>query len=154
MSADRTHLQGTCPECGAPLDHGLTCWQQFGTILTWEWQDPELQAVHFLTVAAYNLQHPARFTAEALATLHAVFVDHIDHKTPVDRLRKRVAHVMQGHTKVLAEAQEREVTQQSWPMTVADVYNRGESEGAAGRVRQWAMSVRSHLPPEISLRVR
>ena len=49
-----------CLECGTRRVDGLTCWEQLGAILAWEWQDPELQAVHFLTVASYTLQHPAQ----------------------------------------------------------------------------------------------
>ncbi len=56
----------TCPECGARSVNGMNCWEQLGLLLAWEYDDPELQAEHFLTVAAYNLQHPAQFTDEAL----------------------------------------------------------------------------------------
>lgn len=47
----------TCPECGAPTGDGLTCWEQLGSILAWEYNDPALMAEHFLTVASYNLQN-------------------------------------------------------------------------------------------------
>jgi Family of unknown function (DUF5946) len=66
---------GTCPECGGPIVNGMTCWEQLGAIGAWEFQDPDLRAEHFLTVAAYNLQHPAQFTDETLADLHTAFID-------------------------------------------------------------------------------
>ena len=58
-----------CPECGAPRVGGLACWEQLGVLLAWEHDDPALQREHFLTVASYNLQHPARFTDDAIAGL-------------------------------------------------------------------------------------
>lgn len=65
-----------CSECGAPTVEGVACWEQFGSILAWEWSDPELQARR---------------------------------------------------------------------MTIADVYQAGQAEGAAERVRQWASVIRSQL---------
>ncbi|MCB0185693.1 MAG: hypothetical protein KDE31_15605, partial [Caldilineaceae bacterium] len=58
--------------------HALDCRGQLGAMIAWEWQDPELMAQHFLTIASYNLQHPAQFTAEALAGLREQFIDHLD----------------------------------------------------------------------------
>ncbi|HEU5099413.1 MAG TPA: DUF5946 family protein [Roseiflexaceae bacterium] len=45
-----------CPECGAPRVNGLTCWEMLGTVIAWEYDDADLRAEHFLTVASYNLQ--------------------------------------------------------------------------------------------------
>ncbi len=61
-----------------------------GAILAWEWQDPELAAVHFLTVASYNLQHPAQFTEPALAGLREQFIAHLDQGIPISEIRRRV----------------------------------------------------------------
>ncbi len=47
--------------------------EQLGAILTWEWQGPTLMAQHFLTVASYNMQHPARLVEEKLAMLQEIF---------------------------------------------------------------------------------
>jgi hypothetical protein len=68
----------------------MTCWEQLGLLFTWEWNDPTLQAEHFLTVAAYNLQHPAQFTDEALAGLRALFIEHLDNDLPITEIRRRV----------------------------------------------------------------
>ena len=62
MAESSDAAAGPCPECGGPRVNGLTCWEQLGMIGVWEFQDPELMAEHFLTVASYNLQHPAQFT--------------------------------------------------------------------------------------------
>jgi hypothetical protein len=124
---------------------GLSCWEQLGAILAWEWRDPALSAVHFLTVASYNLQHPAQFTDEALEGLRAAFIDYLDHDVPADILRKRVAHSLEGEKKVLKDKAEQKVSYRSWRITIADVYVPDRPEGAAGRVRQWARYIRSEI---------
>jgi hypothetical protein len=134
-----------CPECGAPLVGGLSCWEQLGAILAWEWQDPELQGVHFLTVASYNLQHPAQFTAEALAGLREQFIAHLDHGVSVAEIRRRIGRSATGATRVLKPEAERQPVLKRWPMTIADVYIPDQPGGAAGRVKAWAASIRQEL---------
>jgi len=70
--------EASCPECGAPKANGLNCWEMLGMLIAWEYDDPELRAEHFLTVACYNLQHPAQFTDATLAGLRAVFIERLD----------------------------------------------------------------------------
>ncbi len=62
-----------------------------GAIIAWGSQDPELLAEHFLTVALYNLQHPAQFTEAALVGLRAVFIERLDHGLAVAVLSSRVS---------------------------------------------------------------
>lgn len=134
-----------CPECGAPATEGLDCWGQLGALLAWEWQDTELLAQHFLTVAGYNLQHPAQFTGEALAGLRAAFIAHLDEGLPVAAVRQRMGRMADGATRVLRPAAERRPVLRRWEMTIADVYIPGRPEGAAGRVRAWAAAIRRGL---------
>jgi Family of unknown function (DUF5946) len=143
QAAEQTNA--TCPECGAAQVEGLTCWEQLGVLLAWEWQDPALQAVHFLTVAAYNLQHPAQFTDEALAGLQTNFVDHLDRGVPVAELRRRTSRFAEGATRVLKKAAERQPRLRHWAMTIADVYLPDQPQGAAERVRAWAAVIRQEL---------
>ncbi len=135
----------TCPECGAPEVDGLTCWQQLAAIGAWEFQDPELLAEHFLTVACYNLQHPAMFTEEALAGLRSAFIDHIDKGLPVEEIRRRAARAYEGKKRVLKRESERHPVLRQWRLTIADVYISDKPEGAAERVRRWAAAVYSEL---------
>ena len=135
----------SCPECGALHIDGLTCWEQLGAILAWEWQDPALQAQHFLTVASYNLQHPAQFTDEALAGLRALYVEHLDRGTPVAELRHRVGRLAEGSRRILKPENERRPVLRRWPMTVADVYLPDQPQWAADRVRAWAAAIRREL---------
>lgn len=135
-------MVATCSECGAPQVGGLTCWEQLGALLAWEWQDPALLAVHFLTVASYNLQHPAQFTDEAMTGLTAAFIAHLDQGLPIAELRRRVSHVAEGKTRVLKKAAERRPILRPWSMTIADVYLPDQPQGAADRVRAWAAAIR------------
>jgi hypothetical protein len=135
----------TCPECGAPTIDGMGCWEQLGLLIAWEWQDPELQAEHFLTVASYNLQHPAQFTDEAIANLRAGLIGRLDHGLAVQELRRRATGMFEGKARVLRDEAERRPTLRRWSMTIADVYLPDMPEGAAGRVRAWAASIRSEL---------
>ena len=138
-------MPATCPECGAPASDGLACGGMLETILAWEYGDDDLRAEHFSTVAAYNLQHPAQFTAEALAGLRVVFIEHVDHGMPVAEIRRWVARAAGGRRRVRLPEQERRPVQRQWAVTIADVYHGGDPTGAADRVRAWAASVRRHL---------
>lgn len=143
MDIDSTARE-TCPECGATRVDGLDCWGQLGAIIAWEWQDPALMAQHFLTVASYNLQHPAQFTEGALAGLRQQFIDHLDN-LPVREIRRRVSSMAEGKTKVLIPAAERHLVLRPWPMTIAGVYLPDQPQGAAERVKAWAASIHEEL---------
>ncbi len=145
IDSTMTQVRPTCPECGAPVVDGPTCWEQLGLLIAWEFQDPELQAEHFLTVSAYNLQHPAQFTDEALAGLRAMFVEHLDNGLAVTEIRRRVGKAAAGNTRVLKDESERRPVLRSWSMTIADVYLPGLPKGAAARVRAWAASIRAEF---------
>lgn len=134
-----------CLECGAPPVDGMSCWEMLGAIIAWEWQDPELMAQHFLTVASYNLQHPASFTDEALSGLREQYVEHLDSGLPVAKIRRRVSQLAEGSTKVRKPEAERQPKLRHWPMTIADVYIPDQPMGAAERVKAWAASLREEL---------
>ena len=116
-----------------------------GAICAWEWQDPELAALHFVTVASYNLQHPAQFAPETLANLQAVYIEHLDHGLPVAEIRRRIGAQAEGARRVLIPPTERRPVLRRWPLTVADVYIPDQPQGAADRVRAWAASIRRAL---------
>ena len=141
MPADLLH----CPECGAATLDGMTCWEQLGLLLAWEYDDPELQAQHFLTVASYNLQHPAQFVDDALDGLRDLFVEHIDNTLAVEEIRRRVGRSAEGARRVLRDPADRKPKLRAWSMTIGDVYLPGKPEGAAARVRAWAASIRDEL---------
>lgn len=135
----------TCPECGAAMVDGLSCWEQLGALLAWEWQDPALLAQHFLTVASYNLQHPARFTDAAITGLRAAFIEHVDQGLPVELIRQQISRSAEGSQRVLKDEVEHSPVFRTWPMTIADVYLPDQPNGAADRVRRWAAAIRAEL---------
>ena len=134
--------EAKCPECGGARVDGMTCWEQLGAIGAWEFQDPELYAEHFLTVASYNLQHPAQFTEEALADLRAGLIERLDNGTSAKELRRRMGRAYEGKRRVLIDKADRKEVLRTWSMTIAEVYIPGKPHGAVERVRQWAASIR------------
>jgi hypothetical protein len=145
MTGRAGDINAQCPECGAPAVDGLDCWGMLGMLLSWEAADPELSAEHFLTVAAYNLQHPAQFTDEALAWLRAGYVARLDRGLATVELRRRAAGVFEGATRVLRPEAERRPEWRRWRLTIADVYQPDRPAGAAARVRAWAAAIREEL---------
>ena len=145
MQETPASLADHCPECGAPLAGGLTCWEQLCAILAWEWQDPALAAQHFLTVASYNLQHPAQFTDEAITGLREMFIDVLDNGVPVVELRARAGRAAQGKRRVRRTKAERKPVLRRWRATITDVHRAGEPEGAAERVKAWATTICAEL---------
>jgi hypothetical protein len=145
MNPNATNDSVRCAECGAPRLDGLSCWERLGLLLAWEFDDPELRAEHFLTVASYNLQHPAQFTDEALAGLRAAFIEYLDHGLAVAEIRRRFGMAFAGNTRVLRAEAERHPALRSWRMTIADVYIPDKPDGAAARVRAWAATIRCAL---------
>lgn len=138
-------IDTACPECGAPQAEGLACWDRLGGIIAWEYEDPELLAVHFLTVASYNLQHPASFTEEAIEGLRAMFVEALDNGLTVGEIRRRMADRFEGARRVKRPEGERRPVLRPWSMTVANVYLPDQPTGAADRVRAWATAIRAEL---------
>lgn len=134
-----------CPECGGALVDGMTCWEQFGAILAWEWHDSALAAEHFLTVASYNLQHLAQFTQEALDGLRASLNEYLDEGVSVDTIRKRMGNKYEGKTRVLKPESEKRPVLRTWGLTVDHVYLPDQPQGAAGRVREWAQAIQKEL---------
>ncbi len=143
--SEHRNVNPTCPECGAREVEGMNCWWQLGAIGQWEFQDPELLAVHFLTVASYNLQHPASFTDEALTGLSQLFCQAVDHGWSNEHIRRQVAETAEGKSRVLRKEGKRVPVLRQWPMTIADVYIPGHPQGAADRVRAWAAVIREAL---------
>lgn len=113
-------------------------------LAAWEWDDPELGALHFLTVATFNLQHPARFSEAAIARLKWAFVQHLDNGLPVSRIRDIHARVFDGAETALKPDERPPVQTRQWEITISDVHG-GGPDGAADRVMTWARSVRVHL---------
>src|SRR5579859_1456760 len=81
-----------CPECGAEWRAGETCEADFHQLLGWESEYPGLGVVHHLTVLVFYLQHPSRYSPEALAGARAELAGFVERgETPHEwRRRNRV----------------------------------------------------------------
>jgi hypothetical protein len=121
-------------------------------LLAWEYDDPELQAEQFLTVACYNLQHPAQLSEATLAGLRAIFIEKLDHGLAVAEIRRRVGKAAACATRVLKPEEERRPVLRQWAMTIADVYLPDQPTGAAVWVRAWAAFIRRALTPASTAR--
>jgi hypothetical protein len=143
----------TCPECGAAVPEGGTCLDHFHALLLLEWEIPggPGAVAHFLAVSSYGLQHPdsMNYTAETLAHLRASLADILDGRLSIAALRQRTRKAMDGPKRVTRRAGDPEVSWRrgGWPITAADVIA-GGVDGYAGRVTQWARSVREVLDRE------
>jgi len=133
-----------CSECGALSYDGLICLERLHGIQSLEQADPELQALHFLTLAAYNIQHPAQFTTDAVEGLRQSFAEYLDKHITIDGI-KRHNREFNGGKLVLRPFSERHTVLRIWQMTSADVYLPFQPQGTAQRVRKWAESVRSEI---------
>ena len=132
-----------CAECGAPQSL-LTCRARLELLLAWEVDDDALRGLHFLTVASYNLQHPAAFTDEARTGLEEAFRGFLDGRLTIAAIRRQAAGV-NGALRVLRPRNERRPERRRWPMTIDAVALPGQPAHAAARARAWAESIRDTL---------
>lgn len=133
-----------CPECGAPQTNGLSCFDMFGIVLSWEAFDQDLLNLHFWTVATYNLQHPAQFTEKAIEGLQEVYLEAYEKNIPISYIRNKMSRLTDGKFNVMKKEN---ITPRLkiWPITIADIYQHNQHYGASHRVLQWRKSVRAGL---------
>lgn len=129
--------QSECPECGA-AQAPLTCRERLELLLAWEVDDDALRGQHFLTVASYNLQHPAAFTDEARAGLEDALDGYLDGRLTIADIRRRASRAPRVHR----PADEVRTRRRDWPMTIDAVAAPGQPAHAATRVLAWAESIR------------
>jgi hypothetical protein len=126
-----------CPECGASKVTGYTCWDMLGQVIGWEYGDPELASEHFMTVACYNIQHPAQFKDEVISDLKQLLAEYLEKKMTVKQIREYVSSRTEGKVKILKEKNEVTPVLKKWEMTIADIYTDPKPENPAEKVRQW-----------------
>lgn len=135
--------QVECAECGAPQSP-LTCRARLELLLAWEVDDEALRELHFLTVASFNLQHPAVFTDQARAGLEAAFLGYLDGQVTVAEIRRRAAGV-DGAVRIRRRADEVRPQRRRWPITIDAVAIPGQPADAVAGVRRWAEAIRDTL---------
>ncbi len=124
---------------------GMTCWEQLGMLIALEHDDADLASEHFLTVASYNIQHPAQFMDDVLVGLRQSLGEYLDRTVTIAELRQRTGKTYAGNTRVLRPVEERQPMLRSWSMTIADVYLPDQPAEAADRVRAWGASIRREM---------
>lgn len=86
---DTIMKDGFCIECGAKEQDGLSCWEQFGYLLSWEQNNPKLYELQFWTVSSYMLQHPSNYTKEGYALTKTLFCDAFDYNWETPYILKK-----------------------------------------------------------------
>jgi hypothetical protein len=132
-----------CPECGAS-QRPLTCRARLELLLAWEVDDAPLRELHFLTVASYNLQHPAVFTDDARLGLERAFAGYLEGRLTIGQIRRQ-ATAVSGATRVHRPPSDVHPVRRSWAITIDGVAVPGHAAEAADRVRIWAESIHRAL---------
>jgi hypothetical protein len=135
-----------CPECGATWTDDVTCETYFHEMLFWEQADLEhLGMVHHLMVLSFHMQHPSRYSSEALAWGKTALADFLERGvTPQQvRLRDRASldsgarkHKIKG----TPESHGAYAHPVAWTMSAGDVVA-GGTESYVENVRAWAQSI-------------
>ena len=68
---------------------GMSDEDAFHTLLGWEAERPELGVVHHLLVLCFHLQHPSRYSPEALAWAREALVDFLERGVTPRDIRRR-----------------------------------------------------------------
>lgn len=119
-------------------------------MLAFEYENPESYgAVHHLTVACYNLQHPGGFTEAALAWMRASVAVAVNSGEPPQEWLRRARQQFNGKNKVKVVRGPEEVPTRlpanlHWSMTVADIPLDSSTAYVAG-VQAWARQVLADL---------
>ena len=131
-----------CPECGAVWPRDQTCQSLYDEFLTWEFQDPEYGAVHFLTVATFMTEH-GRYTDEAQAWIKQKLRENLEENTPVEQIRRaanRETNQANRTWKVVRSPDAPPPARVAWEMTIVDVARRHDASGLdAGAYREAVM---------------
>ena len=143
MTTGAPAAEQRCVECGAS-QQPLTCRARLELLLAWEAEDPALRELHFLSVASYNLQHPAIFTDEARLGLEQAFTGYLEGRLTIARIRRQ-ATAVSGATRVHRRPSDVRPVRRDWAITIDAVAVPGRPADAADRVRAWADSIRRAL---------
>lgn len=141
-----------CPECGASVQEGGTCRDNFDALLILEWRIPGGcgHEAHFLAVTTYILQHPDSMNhrADAYDRLRRNIADLLDGNATLEELLNRTRRAADGPTRTTRRPGDPASPQifSRWLVTVADVLPTEPNAPAyAAAALNWARSVRETL---------
>ncbi len=134
-----------CPECGSAWPNGITCRDHFEQMLAWEFEYPEVNTVHHLTVVCYHLQHPSLYSPEGLRGAMRLLAEFLDGGLQPEEVRRRDRQKLDSGVrkyKIKGTPASHGVYQPPvhWTMTAADVIAGGPALYDQN-VKKWARSV-------------
>jgi hypothetical protein len=117
-------------------------------LLAWEWEH-NLQDVHHLMVLSYYLQHPSRYSAEAVPGIINMLVDFVESGVTPQAMRERLRPMVDSGKRdyKITGTPDSYGTYPSpvtWTMTAADVVHNGPAHYYAS-VHQWTESILKSL---------
>jgi hypothetical protein len=134
-----------CPECGSDWSNGITCRDHFEQMLAWEFEYPEVNTVHHLTVACYHIQHPSLYSPEGLRGAIQLLGEFLDGGLTPQEVRRRDRQKLDSSVrkyKITGTPASHGVYHPSvqWTMTAANVIAGGPAFYDQN-VKRWARSV-------------
>ncbi len=132
-----------CPECGAALDPGESCEERFHRCLALEYEDwTGYGAVHHLTVPAYMLQHPGRYSREGGLEARRLLAAFLSGKAPTTVRSQNRAHLDSGRRpwRMAGGEPVAPPAGATWSRTISDVRMDDPATYCAGVV-EWARAV-------------
>ena len=138
-----------CPECASSWPGGITCREYFEQMLGWEFEHPEINTVHHLTVLCYHLQHPSSYSPEGLRGAIRLLADFLDGGLTPAEIRRRDRQKLDSHVrkyKIKGTPASHGAYQPPvhWTMTAADVIA-GGPHLYDQNVQKWAFSILAAL---------
>lgn len=140
----------SCPVCGAIYQNNLTCESVFNEFLALEFSDAEYGAVHFLTVACYNIQH-VLYSDAALIWIEQQLRDMLESGISPEQIRRRAAsqtRPRQREWNITRRVGDAPQTKIAWSMSIIDValwYQ--DAESYRSLVKQWARKTLDEMQP-------
>jgi hypothetical protein len=134
-----------CPECRSAWQDGITCRDHFEQMLAWEFEYPEINTVHNLTVVCYHLQHPSLYSLEGLRGAIQLLAEFLDGGITPQEVRRRDGQkldsgVRKYKIKGTPASHGAYPSPIHWTMTAADVIAGGPALYDQN-VKKWARSV-------------
>ena len=134
-----------CPECGATLEGGKTCQDDFHQMLYWESEDSGLWEAHHLMVLCYHLQHPSLYSREGLTWAKETLIEFVEHDVTTQEVRRRNRTTLDSGNrkwkiKGTPDSHGSYAHPVQWTMTASDV-TAGSMTDYCGNVRAWAQSI-------------
>ena len=129
-----------CSECGAP---NAICQARFDEFLVLEFTDARFGAVHYLTVAAYMLQHSSKLTMEGWLFERVMLRQFLIEKKMPAFIRKLNHDKVDGRKrdfKIKSKTGRPVISRNTWEKSILDVRT-DNAEDYCADVKTWAMAV-------------